>query len=186
MSTGYAVFRIDPDAIGHPRVRITQIFWRHQQAVELVERLNALAMDSPGSYSWLTVWVAPRSADAQVTLTPKDHEYLERARILGALDTDRPLGVFFSFPFNVDGARKTCEELRSLGWPDAGYDEELTGDECWHVYAHQRRLALNAESILRLRTEMEALAERYGGTFDGWDVSGGRGLRWAEAGDLPT
>jgi hypothetical protein len=91
VSTGYAVFRIDPDAIGHPRVRITQIFWRHEQAVEMVERLNALAMDTPGGYSWSTVWVAPPNADTRVRLTPEDGEYLERARILAALDTERPL-----------------------------------------------------------------------------------------------
>jgi hypothetical protein len=185
MSTGYVVFERcrSPEATQ----RIIRVFWREADAVELVSRLNALGKDPALSdfYAWQPVWVDRREASEPTVLTPHDREFLEIARQHGVLDTERPLAVFFTFLFNLPGALATCEELRALGWPEVGADEELTGDECWHVYAHQRRLEVNAESILQLRAAMEALAERFGGTFDRWDVSGGGGLRHSEPGTLP-
>jgi hypothetical protein len=186
MSTRYVVFRIDRGPEGEPKVRIRHVYWLEQEAVEMVERLNETSSSGDGGYHWSPVSVARRRDEMDVTLTPKDRKYLELAGMHGVLDTERPVAVFFSFIFNAPGARAACEELRSLGWPDVGYDEERTGDECWHVYAHRRRLVLNAPSILRLRAEMEDLAERHGGTFDQWDISGGQGLGWAEPGELPT
>jgi hypothetical protein len=187
VSTAYAIFRVDRTPDGDPLVRIVHVFWDEEQAVEMVRRLNGTSTSGSGdySYSWSPVWVARPDADRRVHLTPKDREYLLLARAHEALGTERPLAVFFSFIFNKSGAQAACEELGSLGWPDVGYDEELEGDECWHVYAHRRRLILSAEAILLLRTEMEDLAERHGGRFDHWDVSGGSGLRWAKPGELP-
>jgi hypothetical protein len=150
----------------------------------MVNRLNALA-SGPGPYSWQAAWVARPDPDAGASLTPRDREQLELARTHRALDTERPVTVFFSFTFNRTGALAACEELRGLGWPEADADEEATDDECWHVYGLGRRLVLSEVSITRLRTEMEDLAERHGGTFDGWDVTG-VGLRWTEPGKLPT
>jgi hypothetical protein len=119
-------------------------------------------------------------------LTPEDREKLEQARTLGALDTERPLAVLFSFPFDREGALSAMHELEQMGWPDPGLDEELDGDDLWHVWGHGRRMPLTVETVERLRAEMENLAERLGGTFDGWDVSGGHGLRRAtEPDDLP-
>jgi hypothetical protein len=152
----------------------------------MVERLNALATSGREPFFWQPVWVARADQETRVVLTPEDRDHLELARGHGALGTERPVGVFFSFFFNLAGARAASDELRSLGWPDVGIAEELSGDECWHVYGHGRRLVLDGESIVRLRADMEDVAERLGGRFDGWDVSGGRGLRWAEPGELPT
>ena len=101
-----------------------------------------------------------------VSLTPDDHEKLGFAQKHGALDTERPVSVFFSFTFNLPGARKASDELDTFGWPNVSFDEESTGDECWHVWGLGRRLVLNEVSITRLRTEMESVAERHGGTFD--------------------
>jgi hypothetical protein len=185
MSTGYVVFERcrSPET----KQRIIRVFWREADAVELVVRLNALTKDPALSdfYAWQPVWIERREAREPTALTPHDREFLELAGQHGALGTERPIAVFFTFLFNLPGALATCEELRALGWPEVGADEELTGDECWHVYAHQRRLEVNAESILQLRAAMEALAERFGGTFDRWDVSGGGGLRHSEPGTLP-
>jgi hypothetical protein len=186
VSTAYAIYLLERGPDGGPSARQFHVVWREEEAIEMVERLNALATNGPGGYSWSPVWIARRDSETPVTLTPKDREYLDLARSHGALDTERPFAVFFSFIFNRSGAHAACEELRSLGWPEVGYDEELTGDECWHAYAHRRRLILSAESILRLRAQMEDLAERHGGTFDGWDLSSGPGLRWDKPGELPA
>jgi hypothetical protein len=151
-----------------------------------VSRLNALAKSGRGSYFWQPAWVARRDPEAGVSLTADDRTKLELARVQGALDTERPVSVFFSFIFNLTGTRSACDELEALGWRGVGADEEFTGDECWHVSGVGRRLVLNDESIIRLRAEMEELAERHGGTFDGWDVTASGGLRSTEPGKLPT
>jgi hypothetical protein len=82
----------------------------------------------------------------------------------GVFETERPLTLFFSFIFNRTGGLAACDELRTLGWPDLDLEEELTGDDCWHVAAHRLRIALNEASIIRLRSQMEDIAERHGGT----------------------
>jgi Regulator of ribonuclease activity B len=186
MSTAYAIIRQEHAANTDPKVRVVQIVWSEDEATDMVDRLNALSTRGPGGYSWQPTWVARPDREAGVVgLVSDDREKLKLAETHDALDTERPLAVFFSFIFNLTGARAACEELQTLGWPDVGIDEELDGDECWHLYAHQRRLFLNEESIIQLRAEMEDLAERHGGTFDGWDVSGGS-LRWAKPGQLPA
>jgi hypothetical protein len=186
VSTGYVIFRMDRATNGDPKMMVAHVVWRAEQAADMVNRLNALATDGAGRYSWEEVWVDRPDAEAGVSLTPDDHEKLGFAQKHGALDTERPVSVFFSFTFNLPGARKASDELDTFGWPDVSFDEESTGDECWHVWGLGRRLILNEVSITRLRTEMESLAERHGGTFDGWDVTGGPGLRWTEPGKLPT
>lgn len=187
MSTGYAILRRErgtgEDDV--PNVTVVRVMWHEEQAVEVVNRLNALGT-GPALYSWQETWITRTGIEAGGRLTPTDREFLELARSHGAIDTERPTAAFFSFIFNLPGARAACDELTGLGFPDVDADEELTGDECWHVYAHGRRLILTEGSIAELRAEMEDLAERHGGTFDGWDVSGGSGLRWAKPGELPT
>jgi hypothetical protein len=186
VGTGYAILSRDHVAGEDPTVKVVHVVWREEQAVDMVTRLNALATTGPGGYWWQAVWVARPDAGAPVSLTPADRDKLEFARLHGVLNTDRPIGVFFSFIFNLPGALAACDELRALGWPDVGTDEELEGDECWHAYAHKRRLVLSEESIAHLRAEMEDVAERHRGTFDGWDVSGGAGLARAKPGEIPT
>ncbi len=185
VSTAYAIFLVDRTPDGDPKVTVWEVFWLEEQAVEMVERLNAQATNGLGGYSWSPVWVARRDTGTSVSLTPYDREHLELARTHQALNTERPMAVSFSFLFNRAGARAACAELGSLGWPDVGNVEEMKGDDFWHVYARGRRLLLSAESIIRLRTEMEDLAERHGGTFDRWNVSGARGLR-SQPGELPS
>jgi hypothetical protein len=185
VSTGYLILLRDRES--SDGVRLAHVVWSEAEAVDRVDRLNALGSDgSQLYYFWQTTWVAGRAPEQELSLTPLDREYLALAEGHGAIDTERPVAVFFSFIFNRLGAQAATEELRSRSWPDVGMDEESEGDDCWHVYAHHRRLVLTEESIRRLRAEMEELAERHGGTFDRWDVSGGRGLRSGKAGELAT
>ena len=122
--------------------------------------------------------------DGEVRLTPDDDELLSLAALHGVKDTERPLAVFLSFILNRAGAVSAVEELRALGWPGPGMDEELTGDDCWHVYAHGRRGYVSEAGIMELRREMEGVAERHGGTFDGWEVGRGSELRHGTPGEI--
>jgi Regulator of ribonuclease activity B len=188
MSTGYAIFRRERSsgADDAPDITVVQVLWHEEQAADMVSRLNALG-SGPPTYFWQETWIAHRpETEAGGRLTPTDRESLELARSHGAIDTERPLAAFFSLIFDLPGALAACDELTGSGFPDVGAVEEATDDECWHVYAHGRRLTLDEESIVELRAEMEDLAERHGGTFDRWDVSGGPGLRWAKPGELPV
>lgn len=165
-------------------MRLLHVVWREEQAVEMVNRLNATSSEARGDWAWREAWVFRRDPDTALVLTAKDRKLLEFAWMHGALDTDRPISVFFTFAFNLPGALAACDELRTLGWPRASVDEEVTGDDLWHVYTSGRRDLVSEAAITRLRLEMEDLAERHGGIFDGWDVTG-RGLGWAEPGQLP-
>jgi hypothetical protein len=184
VSTGYLILLRDRHS--SDGVRLAHVVWSEAEAVDTVERLNALGSDGSQPYFWQTTWVARRDPEQELSLTPYDRESLALAEGHGAIDTERPVAVFFSFIFNRQGGQAATEELRSRGWPDFGMDEESEGDDCWHVYAHHRRLVLTEESIRRLRAEMDELAERHGGTFNRWDVSGGRGLRSGKPGELAT
>jgi hypothetical protein len=128
------------------------------------------------------VWVP--SHDGEVRVTPEDRELLSLAAAHGVRDTERPLAVFFSFILNRAGAIAAVDELRALGWPEPGLVEELTGDDCWHVYAHGRRGHLSEAGISELRREMEAVAGRHGGTFDGWEVGRGSELKHGKPGEI--
>jgi hypothetical protein len=182
MPTGYAIVytRLRPEA--EPEVRVRRVVWDAAEAFEIVQRLNARSRENRRPYSCQEVWVSPH--DGEVRLTVEDRELLELASLHGVKGAERPLAVFFSFTFNRSGARAAVEELRTLGWPEAGVVEELTGDDCWHVYAHRRRGVLSEEGITELRREMEAVAERHGGTFDTWEVGGGGELRYAQPGEI--
>jgi hypothetical protein len=161
-------------------VRVWRVVWDAAEAAETVQRLNARGPLRP--YSWQEVWVPPH--DGQVRLTAEDRELLELAVLHGVKDTERPMAVFFSFIFNPSGARAAVKELRTLGWPSAGMTQESSDGEFWHVYAHERRGALSEAGIEELRREMEGVAERLGGTFDGWEVGRGAELRQAPPGDI--
>ena len=63
-------------------------------------------------------------------------------------------------------------------------DEELEGDDFRHVYAHRRRGFLSEAGIAELRHEMEGVAERHGGPFDGWEVGRGGELRRGKPGEI--
>jgi hypothetical protein len=182
MPTGYAIVytRLRPDT--EPDVRVNRVVWDPAEAAEIVQRLNACGSNGHRPFSWEEVWVPAH--DGEIRLTPDDRELLELAFLHGVKDTERPIAVFFSFIFNRPGAKAAVEELRALGWPTAGMDEELTGDDFWHVYAHRRRGVLSDAGIAELRREMEGVAERHGGTFDGWEVGGGAELRHAKPGDI--
>jgi hypothetical protein len=185
VSTGYLILGRNPDS--SDGVRLAHVVWSEEEAVEMVERLNALGSDSSQFYYfWQTTWVARRAPEQELSLTPDDRESLALAEGHGAINTERPVAVFFSFTFNPQGALAATKELQSLGWPDVGTDEESQGDGCWFVYAHHRRLVLTEESIRRLRAEMEELAERHGGKFDRWDISGSTGIRNVKPGELAT
>jgi hypothetical protein len=185
MPVGYAIVYVNSlGSHDEPQVRVGRVVWDAAEAAEVVQRLNATGRDDLHRYSWQTVWVP--SHDGQVRLTPEDRELLDFATLHGVKDTERPLAVFFSFIFNRTGAEAAIEELRTRGWPNPRLDEEVNGDDCWHVYAHHgRRVLLSEAGIAELRQEMEGLADRHGGTFDHWEVGGGGALRWGTPAGMP-
>jgi hypothetical protein len=183
VSAAYVVFLVTPNATDG--VHFGQIVWDQQRAEELVRGLNALGPKETRRYAWREIWVEDKPEGSSPPLTASDREKLLMARAHDAIGTERPISVGFTFLFNRLGARATADELRRLGWPKADIDEELTGDDLWHAYAAHRRMVIDAETISQLRAEMEALAHRYGGSYDGWDVTGGFGLR-SEIGKLAT
>ena len=185
MATAYCVYRVEHRDDGMTELSHVRIFWAQAEAVDYVSRLNSLNAKHGGSHSWTEAWVDRREPELSPgSLTPKDLELLEVARVHGALGTERPLTVWFSFIMNRAGGVAAYDELVIREWPKVDLDEEVEGDNCWHVSAHRRRIVLSDESIAGLRGEMEDLAERHGGTFDGWDVTG-LGLRHAKPGKLP-
>lgn len=188
MSTAYAIVRTSVRRNAPPKVEILSVVWREADAVEHVRRLNVLGANSPTTHTWQATWVA-RAPDegAGKVLAPDDREKLELARMHDLIDTERSVSVFFSFLFNRGGALAAREELRALGWPDAGIHEERTGDDCWHASSGSgRRIVLNDDAIAALRLEMEGIADRHGGVFDGWDISRAGGLRLLKPGELRT
>jgi hypothetical protein len=100
-----------------------------------------------------------------------DSKGLEELRLEGLpLGEFRWLTHFFSFPLNRDGAMAADTELVESGWPEVVVDEELEGDDYWHIAAF-RRQRVSADSIASIRRELEELAARHGGEYDGWDLT---------------
>ena len=145
-----------------------------------MRRLNA---DETGRWRWREVWVHPEPERASGYLTALDRDNLLLARAHEALGSERPIAVFFSFPFDREGALAVASELLGVGFTYAGVDEEAGDDGRCHAAAHGRRMLVTSESVATLRRDMERLAARHAGEYDGWDVSGGLGLR-AELGEL--
>jgi hypothetical protein len=177
LSTGYVIYRLP---LGECEAAPTSVVWEQEEADELVRRLNA---GEAGRWTWREVWVHPEPERSDGYLTALDRDNLLLARAHEALGSERPVGVFFSFPFDREGALAVVSKLLGLGWTYAGVDEEVGDDGRWHAAAHGLRMRLTRESVARLRRDMERLAARHAGEYDGWDVSGGLGLR-AELGEL--
>ena len=182
MSTGYVIYQLwggddEPDASP------ASVVWQQEEAEDLVRRLNSIDPCEDGRWEWREVWVQPEPERACGYLTASDRDNLLLARAHEALGSERPIGVFFSFPLDREDALLVASELLGLGWMYAGVDEHAADDGLGHAAAHGRRLALTSEAIADLRRDMERLAERHGGRFDGGDVSGGLGLR-AQVGEL--
>ena len=102
-------------------------------------------------------------------LSPED-----RAKVRGAaeelpLTEERVVSHGFSFPFNRDGARYVGDELRRHRFLKVWVGEETSGDEYWHVWG-LRRQCLTPRVVVNTRRQMEALARRAGGTYDGWSI----------------
>lgn len=183
MPIGYAIVSLRVRSDRERALRVWQVVWDSAEAAEIVERLNARASNAPEPYSFHEVWVPPH--DGRVRLTPTDRELLDLAALHGVKNTERPMAVFFSFIFNRAGGKAAVDELRALGWPEPGMTDEGTGGDLFHVYAHGWRGVLSEAGITELRRQMEAIAERHGGTFDGWEVGGGGDLRHAKPGEIP-
>jgi len=103
MSMGYAI--VYRSRFGEPQLQIVQVVWREEEAVEFVNRLNALASDGSAPYSWEVTWVARPNSSARGSLPPKDRELLDLARKHNALDTERPIGVFSASSSTCRGQR---------------------------------------------------------------------------------
>jgi Regulator of ribonuclease activity B len=106
-----------------------------------------------------------------MTLMAKDEDErrVEEIHSEGLLPgEERWVTHMFSFPLNRGGAMAAYRELGE--YPFSVIDEELTGDEYWHI-ATFRRQAITIETVAHARDEMEAIAERFGGEYDGWDLT---------------
>lgn len=86
------------------------------------------------------------------------------------LGESRLVTQFFSFPLERDGAHGAHLELQVRGWSEVVIDEEVTGDDYWHIAAF-RLQTITAGAVSQMRDEMEDLARRYQGVYDGWDVT---------------
>ena len=98
-----------------------------------------------------------------------DAERLESLRAEG-LRGEQWLRHHFTFFFNRTGALAACDELTRLGFRGVIGDEEVTGDDYWHVAAF-RIEALREDCLAASRTQLEELAQRLGGNYTGWDVA---------------
>jgi hypothetical protein len=99
----------------------------------------------------------------------------DRARLRSAaaelpLTELRCVSHSFSFLFNAEGARAVGAELKRLGFARVWVGEEITGDDYWHVTAW-RRQSLTQRVVANSRRQMETLAVRNKGTYDGWEIA---------------
>ena len=81
------------------------------------------------------------------------------------LDEARWVTHSFSFVFNLDGAIAAYHELGLF--PFSIISEQGDDDDYMDI-ATFRRHALSLAEIGRARAWMEQVAERHGGTYDGW------------------
>jgi hypothetical protein len=73
----------------------------------------------------------------------------------------------------------------STGFPDPiGTDEEVTGDGYWHHWLFAALPAAESD-LRRVANEMQAVARRFGCTFDGWGVQRDRAGRVLTTLDKP-
>jgi hypothetical protein len=113
--------------------------------------------------------VRPAADIAEVdAFRAEDARHLTELQAEGLLpDEERWVLHTFSFALNPSGAMAAYQELGE--YPFSVIDEELTGNDYWHV-ATFRRQPITTEAIAGARAEMQAVAERFGGDYDGWDL----------------
>jgi hypothetical protein len=106
-----------------------------------------------------------------MSLTPDDRRKLDLLADGGIVSTE-PHWVThrLSFSFNGAGASGANAELKRLGWPRVTLDEDPIGEDSWHISAW-RTQPLTEECVAAVRAELEAVATRHGGDYDGWELT---------------
>jgi hypothetical protein len=100
---------------------------------------------------------------------PLDRETLDAMKANGA-DLSKPTEISFYLYFpSEDDAGKAAAELRRLGYA-AQVRPPLPDFDEWLCYA-TRRMVPSAQEIDDARSELESLASRFSGDFDGWEAA---------------
>ena len=98
-----------------------------------------------------------------------DRETLDAMKANGA-DLSKPTEISFFLYFPSEhGAAKAAAELRRSGY-SAEVRPPLPDFDEWLCYA-TRRMVPSAEGIEDVRAELESLAGRFSGDFDGWEAA---------------
>jgi hypothetical protein len=115
-----------------------------------------------------------------VLLHADDRQLLEQLAAEGALFGQRyRMTYFFYFGANLGAAIEARQELLDLGCTDVVIADEATGSEHFHIAAFGTE-KLARKTVAARRRQMEAIASRHEGRFDGWDLTRPGGTRLPE------
>lgn len=97
-----------------------------------------------------------------------DRETLDAMKAHGA-DLSKPTEISFYLYFPAeDDAESAAAELRRSGY-EAEVRPPLPNFDEWLCYA-TREMLPSPEGIDNVRSELESLADKFGGDFDGWEA----------------
>lgn len=104
-----------------------------------------------------------------MTPNPLDRETLDAMKKHGA-DLSKPTEISFYLYFPAeDDAENAAAELRRSGY-GAEVRPPLPNFDEWLCYA-SREMVPTPKGIDDARSELESLADRFGGDFDGWEAA---------------
>jgi len=104
-------------------------------------------------------------------LDRRDAQTLDALRDAGS-DLSKPAHVIVYLYFEAEdegGARTAASEVGALGY-EVRVTEPSHGVEQWAVVG-EATLAPTPEAVAKLRADLEGIARRHGGEFDGWEAS---------------
>jgi regulator of RNase E activity RraB len=98
---------------------------------------------------------------------PKDNKTLLQLFEVGA-DFDKPFAVDAYLYFSTeDNVRLAEKEVRTLeGWKTDVHMNDESGE--WSLALHNDSMVLNEENMIKMRSNFEAIAQKYHGDYDGW------------------
>jgi len=110
----------------------------------------------------------PQEQQPQKQIHP-DVEVLENMRQHGSdMSRPHPIDYYLYFPVE-EQARAAASSLQGVGYDILRVEVGAGADGKWLVLA-QKTLVPSAEDVIASTDQMEALAARHGGEFDGWEA----------------
>jgi hypothetical protein len=100
--------------------------------------------------------------------TSNDRRLLRGLAGAAPLAAPRWIAHGFSFVFNPDGALAVAKTLERRRFAKVWVGEETTGDGFWHVCGWTSQ-PITARVLATTGHQLELLAERHGGRYDGWN-----------------